>query len=152
MPSEISITDDAAWAPLRRAWKLREGTIYLNHGSFGPPPVAVQETRRDWQQRLDAQPMDFFVRTLEQQLLGVRTKLAKFVGTTAENLILVDNATYAMNIVAESFQLAAGDEVLLTDHEYGAVRRSLATGVRSGGGDDEGCRAAAALRVARAGH
>jgi isopenicillin-N epimerase len=104
-------------------WQIRPDTIYLNHGSFGPPPLVVQQARREWQQRLDEQPMDFFVRQLEPAWFAVRERLAKFVGTAAENLIFVDNATVGMNIVADSFQLAAGDEVLLTNHEYGAVER-----------------------------
>ena len=117
------IDDDAAWEELRGQWELREGTVYLNHGSFGPPPIAVQQARRSWQAELDAQPMDFFVRQLEGHLLNARRRLAEFVGTTAENLILADNATYGMNIVAESIPLSVGDEVVLTDHEYGAVLR-----------------------------
>jgi isopenicillin-N epimerase len=104
-------------------WQIRPDTIYLNHGSFGPPPLVVQQARREWQLRLDEQPMDFFVRQLEPTWFAVRERLAKFVGTAAENLIFVDNATVGMNIVADSFQLAAGDEVLLTNHEYGAVER-----------------------------
>jgi isopenicillin-N epimerase len=104
-------------------WRLRPDTIYLNHGSFGPPPIPVQEARLEWQRRLDEQPMDFFVRQLEPAWFAVRERLAKFVGTTAENLIFVDNATVGMNIVADSFRLNAGDEVLLTNHEYGAVER-----------------------------
>lgn len=104
-------------------WHIRPDTIYLNHGSFGPPPLVVQQARRDWQQRLDDQPMDFFVRQLEPAWFAVRDRLAKFVGTAAANLIFVDNATVGMNIVADSFPLAAGDEVLLTNHEYGAVER-----------------------------
>ncbi len=104
-------------------WQIRKDTIYLNHGSFGPPPLVVQKARREWQLRLDEQPMDFFVRQLEPAWFAVRERLAKFVGTSAANLIFVDNATVGMNIVADSFRLAAGDEVLLTNHEYGAVER-----------------------------
>lgn len=104
-------------------WRLRPDTTYLNHGSFGPPPLVVQQARRDWQQRLDEQPMDFFVRTLEPTWFAVRERLARFVGTSPANLIFVDNATVGMNIVADSFPLQSGDEVLLTNHEYGAVER-----------------------------
>ena len=115
--------DDAAWADLKSHWDLRPDTIYLNHGSFGPPPRSVRQERDRWQQAMDSQPMDFFVRQLEPALLSARDELARFVGTEPANLIFVENATVGMNIVADSFPLAAGDEVLLTDHEYGAVQR-----------------------------
>jgi isopenicillin-N epimerase len=107
----------------RHHWDLRPDTTYLNHGSFGPPPRMVQEARRVWQQRLDEQPMDFFVRQFEPAYFAAREALAKFVGSAAENLVFAENATAAMNHVAASVRLAPGDEVLLTDHEYGAVRR-----------------------------
>jgi len=122
MASQAS-NDDQTWRSLRDAWSLRDDTIYLNHGSFGPPPDTVREARLDWLKRLDEQPMDFFVRQLEPELYEVRDRLARFHGTKAEHLVLVDNATYAMNVVAGSFSLSPGDEVLLTDHEYGAVSR-----------------------------
>ena len=67
--------------------------------------------------------MDFLVRELEPELQTVCQSLGLFVGTGGENLILVDNATYAMNVVANSFSLSHGDEVMLTNHTYGAVRR-----------------------------
>ena len=38
-----AIDDDAAWQEYQPLWTIRNDTIYLNHGSFGPPPVAVQE-------------------------------------------------------------------------------------------------------------
>jgi isopenicillin-N epimerase len=121
MPLDPS--DDAAWAPLKAEWNLRPGTIYLNHGSFGPPPRYVREAREKWQQAMDSQPMDFFVRQFEPAWMAARNRLARFVGASPGNLIFVENATVGMNIVADSFPLAAGDEVLLTDHEYGAVQR-----------------------------
>ncbi len=117
------IDDDAAWEHWRGYWKLRDDTIYLNHGSFGPPPEPVRAARRKWIDQLDAQPMDFFVRRLEPELSAARDRLATFVGTTRENIVFVENATAAMNVVAASVSLDPGDEVLLTDHEYDAVRR-----------------------------
>ena len=107
----------------RSHWQLRPGTIYLNHGSFGPPPQAVKAARAAWQQRLDEQPMDFFVREFEPAWHAARARLAEFIHCDPADLIFVENATAGMNVVASSCKLQPGDEVLLTDHEYGAVQR-----------------------------
>jgi isopenicillin-N epimerase len=119
----MSPDNDSVWSQFKSRWDLRSDTTYLNHGSFGPPPDVVRAARDRWQRELDRQPMDFFIRQLEPAWMSTRERLAQFVGTTAENLIFVDNATVGMNIVADSFPLEPGDEVLLTDHEYGAVQR-----------------------------
>ncbi|HEV3417400.1 MAG TPA: aminotransferase class V-fold PLP-dependent enzyme [Pirellulales bacterium] len=123
MTAPLPIDDDAAWAPIAAHWRIRADTIYLNHGSYGPPPDVVRGARREWIDRLDEQPMDFFNRRLEPALLDARDRLARFVGASGENLIFVENATAGMNVVASSFRLQPGDEVLLNDHEYGAVLR-----------------------------
>src|SRR5437016_7059761 len=107
--------DDAAWTKLKAEWSFRPGTIYLNHGSFGPPPCLVREARQQWQDAMDSQPMDFFVRRLEPALRAAREQLARFVASPVGDLIFVENATVGMNIVADSLPLDAGDEVLLTD-------------------------------------
>ncbi|MBX3413493.1 MAG: aminotransferase class V-fold PLP-dependent enzyme [Pirellulales bacterium] len=109
--------------PLRAAWGLAPDVVYLNHGSFGPAPRAVIDERQRWFAQLEANPMDFFIRQLDARLDHVRERLARFVGCKAGDLVFVDNATAAMNVVAQSFPLAAGDEVVATDHEYGAVLR-----------------------------
>lgn len=116
-------------------WNLRADTIYLNHGSFGPPPECVRQARAEWQRRLDEQPMDFYLRQYEPAWLAARERLAQFVGTSAENLVLVDNATVAMNAVADSVPLRPGDQVLLTDHEYGAVLRIWQRACRRAGSE-----------------
>lgn len=109
--------------PLRDDWQLAPGVTYLNHGSFGPAPKPVLASRQSWFERLEAQPMDFYVRQMEDHLAAARDKLAAFVGTRGEHLTFVDNATFGMNIVAAGFPLDTGDEVLATNHEYGAVQR-----------------------------
>ena len=115
--------NDDDWVGLREQWLLRPGVVYLNHGSFGPPPRAVAEARNQWVQRLDSQPMDFFVRQFEPAWCAARDALGQLIGASSQCLALVENATYGMNVVAQSFRLHSGDEVLLTDHEYGAVHR-----------------------------
>ncbi|WLD11037.1 aminotransferase class V-fold PLP-dependent enzyme [Planctellipticum variicoloris] len=112
---------DASTLPGREAWTIPLDVTYLNHGSFGPAPRCVQEERERWSRRLEQQPMDFFLREMEPQLDEARAVLGQFVGGDRRDLVFVDNATIAMNVVAASTPLAAGDEVLLNDHEYGAV-------------------------------
>ena len=104
-------------------WPIRPGTVYLNHGSFGPTPAPVLAARERWSRELAAQPMDFFVRRLEDELDAAAEALGRFVGADAAGLIPAANATTGMNLVARNLPLAPGDEVLLTSHEYGAVRR-----------------------------
>lgn len=130
------MVDDPNWEQWREQWLIRPGVTYLNHGSFGPPPRAVQAARLAWQQQLDAQPMDFFVRGYEPAWFAARQRLSRFVHTDEQNLAFVENATAAMNAVADSFRLQPGDEVVLTDHEYGAVQRIWQrAAARAGGGE-----------------
>jgi isopenicillin-N epimerase len=104
-------------------WSFPEGVTYLNHGSFGPSPRSVRETRQTWTEVLERQPMDFYLRRMETELDRAAEKLGAFVGADANDLLFCDNATVAMNIVAHSVSLQPGDEVLCTDQEYGAVMR-----------------------------
>lgn len=110
-------------SPYRSLWSLPDDVVYLNHGSFGPSPRVVQESRERWSRQLESQPMNFFVREMEPALEESLAVLAEFIGTSRGNLIFVDNATAGMNIVAQTVPLECDDEVLLTDHEYGAVTR-----------------------------
>lgn len=102
---------------------LRPDVAFLNHGSFGACPRPVFETYQAWQRQLETEPVDFLGRRLPALLTEARHRLAEFVGTAANNLIFVPNATHGLNIVARSLALAPGDEVLSTNHEYGAVDR-----------------------------
>ncbi|MEZ6059295.1 MAG: aminotransferase class V-fold PLP-dependent enzyme [Planctomycetaceae bacterium] len=109
-------------SPYRELWDLDPEVTYLNHGSFGPSPIEVRAAREAFSLQAERQPMKFFCQRMEEQLTQTAEALAGFLKTDAGRLVLIDNATFAMNIVAESFSLSEGDQVLLTDHEYGAVR------------------------------
>ncbi len=121
--STRDVANDDHWLEFTHQWLIRPDTTYLNHGSFGPPPNCVRQERRQWIDALDRQPMDFYLRRYEPALENARQSVGAFVGTTASNLVFVENATYGMNVIADSFPLDPGDEVLLNNHEYGAVHR-----------------------------
>ncbi len=103
---------------------LRPDMAFLNHGSFGACPRPVFEEYQRWQRELALQPVEFLARRLHDLLATARAALATYVGTEADNLVFVPNATHGMNIVARSLHLEPGDEVLGTSHEYGAVERT----------------------------
>lgn len=124
---EIASPTEEAFAPLSPAgqeYLLRPEIAFLNHGSFGACPRPVFETYQRWQRELAFQPVEFLGRRLDGLLAEARAPLAAYLGTQADHLVFVPNATHGMNIVARSLRLAPGDEVLLTDHEYGAVLRT----------------------------
>lgn len=107
-----------------RHYQLRRDIAFLNHGSFGACPRPVFDTYQEWQRRLETQPVAFLGRDLADYLATARQPLARYLGTHPEQLVFVPNATLGMNIVARSLDLQPGDEVLGTNHEYGAVERT----------------------------
>lgn len=106
---------------LRDAFMLDEQITFLNHGSFGACPHAVFETYQMWQRELERQPVEFLGRRADGLLAEARDLLAAYVGADPENLTFVPNATTGMNMVARSLAFNPGDEVLMCDHEYGAM-------------------------------
>ena len=114
MPSEFA-----------RHWTLDPSITFLNHGSFGATPRPVLAAQDAWRERMEREPVAFFVRDLEPALDQARTALAAFIGADAEDLVFVPNATAGVNTVARSLELAPGDEILATDHGYNAVGNIL---------------------------
>lgn len=131
--TKLDPSDESAWTRLRHEFRVRPDTVYLNHGSFGIALNCVRHRRDQLLRELESQPMDFYFRKYEPLLKQARQSLAMFVGTRAHNLGLVDNSTWAMNFVANSVSLNEDDEVLLTDQEYGAVKRIWAKKSRETG-------------------
>jgi isopenicillin-N epimerase len=109
---------------LKQHFLLDPSIVFLNHGSFGATPKPVFDVYQNWQLRLERQPVEFLGRRHNALMAESRAVLAKVLGTSAENLVYTQNVTISLNIVARSLELGAGDEVLSTDHEYGALDRT----------------------------
>lgn len=110
---------------LRHHWLLDPDVTYLNHGSFGATPIAVLDAQREWQLRLEREPVRFFVKTLESALADSRESLAEVVRCRPDDLAFVSNATTGVNTVLRSLPFGPGDELLCTDHVYPACKNAL---------------------------
>jgi isopenicillin-N epimerase len=109
------------WQQHRRQMMLDPEIINLNTGSFGPLSYPVFQCATELRRHLAAEPMDFILRKTPGLLWEARCRLAEFLGGRPERLVFTANVTTAVNLVASSLQLAAPGEILLTDHEYGAM-------------------------------
>jgi isopenicillin-N epimerase len=105
---------------MRELFLLDPDMVFLNHGSFGACPIEVLEAQQRWQREMERNPVEFLGRRSGALLADSRARLASYLGARAEDLIYLTNATTGVNTVARSLDLQPGDEVLTTDHEYGA--------------------------------
>ena len=105
---------------MREHFLLEPGLVFLNHGSFGACPKEVFANYQHWQLELERNPVAFLGRESAGLLAQARARLAGSLGAAADDLAFVPNATTGVNTVAQSLRLQPGDEVLATDHEYGA--------------------------------
>lgn len=110
--------------PLKSLFSLNPALTFLNHGSFGACPRPVFEVYQDWQRRLEDQPVQFLGREIHDQLRCARASLGEYLHAAPANLVYLPNATFAVNLVAHSLDLGEGDEVLLSNHEYGACENA----------------------------
>lgn len=115
------LIDTASWSQARAQMLLDPEAINLNTGSFGPLPRVVFEQVTDLRRRLAEEPMDFLIRQAPPLLWEARERLAQFLGGEPRRLVFTANVTASANTVAASLRLAAPGEILLTDHEYGAM-------------------------------
>jgi isopenicillin-N epimerase len=109
---------------LRSQFLLNPDITYLNFGSFGACPAPIFEDYQRWQRELEWEPVQFITANGLQYLQQSRETLAAYIHCGADDIVYTTNPSYAVNIIAKSFPLVPGDEILSTDLEYGACDRT----------------------------
>ncbi len=103
---------------------LNPNITFLNHGSFGACPKPIFEEFQRLQVELETEPVYFIQKSVPVYLKSARQSLAKFVNCDPLDLFFTSNPTMAINTVMRSLKLQAGDEILTTNHEYGAMDKT----------------------------
>jgi isopenicillin-N epimerase len=115
---------DTMLPDIKDLFLLNPRITFLNHGSFGACPRPVFEAYQAWQFILEHQPVEFLGRRANELLASARQVLADYLNVSAEDLIYFPNPTTAINMVARNLAIGPGDEILTTNHEYGAMDRT----------------------------
>ena len=106
-------------------WFLLDPDItFLNHGSYGACSKPVFKEYQDWQQKLENQPVQFMTNQVYSALEKSREAMSQFVGCDEDELVFFQNPTTAVTNVIYNLDLKPGDEVLMSNHEYGALVRA----------------------------
>ncbi|MCL9806695.1 aminotransferase class V-fold PLP-dependent enzyme [Flavobacterium amniphilum] len=109
---------------MKLLFQLDPSLTFLNHGSFGSCPKPIFEEYHKFQHELEYEPVTFIQKKQPLYLKTAREHLAKFVGCEAQDIYFTPNPTFAVNTIMRSLNLQPGDEILSTNHEYGAMDRT----------------------------
>ncbi len=103
---------------------LNPEITFLNHGSFGACPKPILENYQYWQNELEREPVQFILKKAPLYLQTAKEAVAQFIGCNADDFFFTANPTIAINTIMRSMDLKPGDEILTTNHEYGAMDRT----------------------------
>ena len=74
--------------------------------------------------KLENQPVQFLTNELYDALRNSRESLSEFLGCNHDEILFFQNPTTAISNIIYNLDLKPEDEVLMTDHEYGALVRA----------------------------
>jgi isopenicillin-N epimerase len=121
---ETLASDERYWGEIQAAFGVNRSYVNLNNGGVCPSPRVVQEAMKRSLDLSNEAPVYTMWQLLEPQVESVRRSLAREFGCDAEEIAITRNASEGLETVQQGLDLAPGDEVLTTTHDY---PRMLAT-------------------------
>ena len=109
---------------LKTNFMLDSSIIYFNHGSYGACPKPIFDDLIHWQKQLELEPVKHLAYDIFPLLEKSRISLSQYIGCNKDDLIFTPNPSTALNTVIKSLDLNKGDEILSTNHEYGALDKT----------------------------
>jgi isopenicillin-N epimerase len=110
---------------LLEAFGLDPDVLHLNHGAFGVAPVVVRRAAAAWRERAERNPHRFNRVEISALVATARERAAEFLGIDPSRAAWVRNVSEGLSAVLGSLELNAGDELVISTHGYGAVRKAL---------------------------
>ncbi|GMI31829.1 hypothetical protein TrCOL_g7462 [Triparma columacea] len=101
--------------------------LNFNHGSFGAVARPVLDAQHNYVLQQEARPDIWFRETYKTLIVETREKISKECGlVNADNLVLLENASAAVNAIFRSLSLQRGDIFVYFSTAYGMVKHTAA--------------------------
>ncbi len=113
-----SDNSESFWELVKSQFEFTPGLHYFNNASLGSSPISVRRATSDARDTLDNYPSKFMWGDWDDEKETVRQNIGDLFSVSAEEIALIHNTTEGMNLIARSFDLQAGDEIILADHEH----------------------------------
>jgi isopenicillin-N epimerase len=132
--SPLSVADDETyWSEIQRAFDADRTMINLNNGGCSPTPSHVLEAMIRDLRFSNELPVEHMWRVLEPRIESVRRNLAREFGCDPEEMAITRNASEANETMILGLDLKRGDEVIVTNQNYGRMITSWDQRVRREG-------------------
>lgn len=119
-PAELA-NDETYWSHIQRAFDIDRTMINLNNGGISPAPSHVLDQMIRDLRFTNELPVEHNWRVLEPRMESTRRELAKEFGCDTEEMAVTRNASEAMENLILGIDLARGDEVIITNQNYGRM-------------------------------
>ena len=119
-PADVA-EDESYWSEIQRAFDVDRTMINLNNGGISPTPSHVLEAMIRDLKLTNELPVEHMWRVLEPRIESVRRDLAREFGCDPEEMAITRNASEANEIMIFGLDLKRGDEVVVSNQNYGRM-------------------------------
>jgi isopenicillin-N epimerase len=116
--------DEAYWAEIARAFDVDRTLINLNNGGCSPAPAHVLEAMIRDLRFSNEIPVYHMWTVLEPRIESCRRELAAEFGCDPEEMAITRNASESLETLIFGIDLKPGDEVVVTNQNYGRMLTS----------------------------
>jgi isopenicillin-N epimerase len=114
-------SDEDYWSEVARAFDVDRTLVNLNNGGCSPAPAHVMDAMMRDLKFSNEIPVEHMWTVLEPRIESVRRDLAQMFGCDPEEMAITRNASESQEIMILGLDLKRGDEVIVTNQNYGRM-------------------------------
>ncbi len=122
---KVLAENEEFWSHVQNAYKVSPDFINLENGFYSPSPQVVLDA---WVRniRMINEIPSFYMRHRQvEERETAKKQLAEFAGCSPEEIVITRNTTESLDTIISGLDLKAGDEVIVTNQDYGSMLQAF---------------------------